>query len=506
MLIRLLILVGYVVAAAVAQRYMLHNPPKIGAAHVHPVARNFHFILALAMPLITPLSVYLWIDYSPLHPAIIVILAVLLPVCLLYIPWMRVMKVPTHPFFILVMSFVVVFSAAPILYWLLLAEGKSALTFSLLPLLFFILAPPAFTLALLYHWAPRMLPLSPAEIRTSHHKAAQLLTGFLTTGPRPAVMIVDRKLETRIQGNPFVGTGPGLLITEPEYAVVRYQGTSVKDVIGPGVIFIERGEIPKYVMDLQGQFRPDKGITAQTRDNIEVLVPCSSIFKLKDSKPPTQPGVPWEYDRNAALQAYLAAEVNPDKRATPLDAHEAHSWTKLPLQEASHHLRHLVKRYSLDELYAIIEPRPGELPRLTIAREVRQHVEQQMANNGIKVYGGGVGNRIIPADPTVVEQRIENWKAHKLHILESNRGKIKAEYVREQGRARSDVLRELLELILQQYNTLQQTSAQARLSFIVLQLLETLDKIAQQPEVKASLSKPTSEILTVLQRRAREED
>ena len=507
--IHALILIGYIVATVAVQRYMLRHPPANESRYVHPVARNLHVILTLGIPLISPLIAYLWIGPSTLHPLVIVTLSMLLPVCLLFLPWMYIKaRVQTHPFFIAPMLVIILLALGGILYQMLIVEGGAGFNFTLLPLAFFMLAPPALLLGVLYYWGPRVLPLDPSQLqRNDYDQAAQLLTGFFSTGPRPAVMAVDGALETRIKGSPFVGTGPGLLITGPEYAVVLYQGPKAKTVIGPGVFFTGNSEVPRYVMDLRGHFRTDKRVLAQTRDNIEVLAPCASVFKIRGSMPPDEPQdlQPWRYDADAALQIYLNAEVNPERKSSPLEAHEILPWTEIPLQEARHHLRHLIKRYSLDELYAITEPLPGELPRLAIAREVKQWLIRQMARIGIEIVTCGVGNRFIPADPKVVAQRIENWKAHQLRTLESNRSKVMEEYVREQSRARSEVLRELLQNILEQFNKFQAAGEAARRSFIALQLLTTLDAIAQQPEVKDSLPPPTREILAALQQRAAQE-
>lgn len=506
-LIRAFIFIGYVVATTILQKRLQRRPPKPSGEYIHPFTRNLQLLLALSVPLFMPLIAYLWIGFTRLNPVAIVILAILAPVGL-FIPWMRRMKVPDHPFFLLFMVLLTGFMVLPLLYQVVLIENGAGLDFTLLPLLFFLLAPPAFMLGLLYHWAPRVLPLDPTKLsQTEYQQATQLLLGFLSTGPRPSMVVVKGKLNTRIRGNPFVGTGPGLLITGPEHAVVLYQGPRANKVVGPGVYFTQASEIPRYVMDLQGHFRSIKGISAHTRDNLEVLVPCSSVFKIQGSEPPDNPQAltPWKYDSEAALRIYLAAEVNPQRKASPLEAHEIHPWTEMPLQEAIHHLQHLIKRYSLDELYAITEPRPGELPRLAIARALKQRLTERMAVIGITVVTCGVGNRITPADPQVVAQRIENWKAHKLHLLENMRGKIKAEYVREQNRARSEVLRELLEIVLEQFKKFQEAGLETRRGFIALQLLETLDAIARQANVQASLPPPTKELLATLQHRAAED-
>lgn len=500
--VRLLVLVGYFVAVVLLQRHLLHHPPEPSKTFVEYFTRCIYIILALAMPLIGPLIAYLWVDFYPLPLVFVVLFAIILPVGLLYLPWLWLMEVPKHRLFILLIALIIVLILMGILLWIFAFNKGNGITWALLPLLFFILVPPAFMLAVLYHWAPEVLPLSPEERRRSHLQATRLLTGFLSTFPRPTIMVEHGELQTRISGNPFTGTGPGLLVTEPHNAVALYQGTIIKDIIGPGVFFTGRSEIPTAVMDLQGQFRVTPGVEAQTRDNIRVRVPCSSIFRLEGSREPSAPGELWQYNKEAAQQAYLASEVNPAKQPTKLEAHRAHNWADLPLQEAAHRIQHVLKRYALDEIYAISDPQPDELPRLTIARDVREHVKTHMAAIGIAVTGGGVGNRIAPTDPKVVQQRSESWKAHKMQTIERDLGLGKAAAILEQNRVRSEVLVELVETLRKQIALLEKAGPQAAKGLIALRLLQTLDDIAQQPEVKAKLTKPTAETLTTLHRRA----
>ncbi len=500
--VRLLVLIGYVMAATLLQRYLLHHPPEPSKTFVHYITRCIYILLALGVPLIGPLIAYFWVDFAPLPLVVVVLLAIVLPVGLLYLPWLWKMQVPKAMIFTVIAAAPILLTLMGILLWIYVANDGRGITWALLPLLYFILVPPAFMLAMLYHWSPEVLPLSQEERRASHLKSTSLITGFLSTFPRPIVVVEHDELQTRIPGNPFTGTGPGLLVTEPHNAVVLYQGTVANRVVGPGVIFTDRSENAVAVMDLRGQFRVTSGVEAQTRDNIRVRVPCSSIFRLQGSTEPTAPGELWKFDREAALQTYLASEVNPAKQPTKLEAHRAQGWADMPLHEAAYKIQHVLKRYPLDQIYAIAEPLPEELPRLAIAKEVREHVKAQMAAVGITVTGGGVGNRIAPIDSTVVQQRLESWKAHKMLTIELNEGQSKAAEISEQSRVRSEALVELTKSLQEQFAKLQDITPEEAKKLIALRLLHTLDDIAQQPEVQVHLPGATTQTLTALQHRA----
>ncbi|HXK42928.1 MAG TPA: SPFH domain-containing protein [Anaerolineae bacterium] len=501
--VRLLVLIVYVVATYLIQRHMLHHPLEPSRTFVDYLTRCIRIVLTLGVPLIGPLIAYFWVDFFPQPLVIVVLLALVLPLALVYLPWLRLMQVPKWTLFAIPVLMFTMITIGGILGWLLLFNEGRGITWALLPLLYFILIPPLFMLGILYYWAPELLPLSPEERQQSRRQAAQLLTGFLSTFPRPVITVEHGELQTRIPGNPFTGTGPGLLVTEPHNAVVLYQGTVAKKVVGPGVIFTGRAEIPRAVIDLQDQFRVNPNIEAQTRDNIRVRVPCSSIFHIRGSTKPTRPGEPWTYDAEAALQAYLAAEVDPAKQSSKLEAHHTINWADMPLNEAAYRVRHVVKRYPLDQLYAVTEPLPGnELPRVHIAREVREHVTAQMAAIGITVTGGGVGNRITPLDPAVVTQRLESWKASTMLKIEQHRGEAEAAEIIEESRVRSQALIELTQSLQQQLSALRGAPPEAARRLIALRLLQTLDDIARQPEVREHLSGTASETLTALQRRA----
>jgi len=500
--VRLLVLIIYAVATILLQRQLLYHPPEPSKTFIKYPARCMRIVLALGAPLIGPLIAYFWVDFSPLPLVIVVLLATVLPLGLLYVPWLWRMNVPKPLLFTVIVAVIVFLALLSILVWVYGSNDGRGITWAVLPMLYFVLIPPAFMLVMLYTWAPAILPLSAAEQQRSHLQATRLITGFLSTFPRPVVVVEHGELQTRVAGNPFVGTGPGLLVTEPHNAVVRYQGTVADRVIGPGVFFTERGENFPAVIDLQGQFRVTPGIEAQTRDNITVRVPCSSIFRIEGAKEPGELGQPWTYNPDAALRAFLATEVNPAKQPSKLEAHRAINWADMPLHEAGYMIQHVLKRYPLDQVYAISEPQPEELPRLTIAKEVREHVIAQMAAIGIQVTAGGVGNRIVPTDPAIVKQRLESWKAQKMQIIELDQGKAKAEVVREQGRVRSEALVELTKNLQEEVKKLQGIKPEEAKKLIALRLLQTLDDIVQQPEIKAQLPVATTETLAALQHRA----
>jgi hypothetical protein len=350
---------------------------------------------------------------------------------------------------------------------------------ALLPIAYFVLAPVLLLGGLFYLWSHRILPFRPEEREARHTDAFRHLLSFFTEFPRPAIFVEEGKLETRIAGNPFLGTGPGLLVTEPHNAVVLRGGSNIQGIVGPGVIFTGRAQVAHDVIELRKQLHVDK-VRAQTRDGIEVNVPISSFFKLRGSQPPVDLGEPWHYHRNAVYLAYFAAEVDPGGK-TPLQAHQADSWEELPLQTAKATVRQLVGQYTLDQLYTSHGKQQQQLTRFVLGNRVRRRVEEEMADKGIEIIGGGVGNRIEPVDEEVVVQRIETWKAKWRRRIEENRGKALAESLEQERRVRSEALHELLTNLRDPAEELEDLDGSTERLVLDLQILDALREISLPP-------------------------
>ncbi len=318
-------------------------------------------------------------------------------------------------------------------------------------------------------------------------EAAQLVAGLFTTFPKASTIVEHGKTKTSIKGNPFLGTGPGLLITEPENAVALRDGSSVKRFVGPGTVFTGRADVPFATLDLRSQFRVTRIETA-TKDGISVRLPCSSIFQVDPGPGTLQLHKPWPYSSKAAYLTLLAgAEVNP---ATGEDKYQATPWRELPLRTATFKLRQVVAQYTLDELFATIKQAPDKLPRHVITGEMRPYVDAEMLKKGIRVTGGSVGAKIAPVDERVVTQRIENWKAHWSRVLTINQGRIDAEYLIQLRRVRSKVLGKMLAEMLKQSQLLANDDQISR-SLVAIYLLDSLEDIARNPGLEPLLPEAT---------------
>jgi hypothetical protein len=362
----------------------------------------------------------------------------------------------------------------------------------LLILLFIIslLTPPVLTILAIFFWAPELFPFPP-DMEGYRKKALAYFTGFFTTYPKPSIVIVKGDPKTRIKGNPFHGSGPGLVITEAHNAAAIKDSAKFRGVFGPGTVVTDANAQVHSVVDLLQQLRAER-VEALTRDGIKVNLPISSIFRINPGERVPALGHKWPYRSSEAYKAVFAAEVNPAGK-TPLDAHQPLPWEDLPLTVAKHYVKQEVARYNLDDLYAMGE----QLPRGAIGGEVKRRVKEEIEPKGIHIDGGGVGNKIIPVDEDVVKQRIEAWKARWISDMMKKNGKIMAQRQKQFGRVRGQMLMELTQGLFEESKKFNDLNPKEARTLVTVRLLETLDHVARSPDVKALL--PESVTMTIEQ-------
>lgn len=488
----LIILLIYVGLFFYLQNYLQKHPLTVSQEYVQPETRAFWLLVYLGGPLLLPLMGVLW--GGILRPSIlgwisILVISVFLPSILFLIFgwWTDAISAAAAlglagPCVLLTLLF------APLL---LLSDASL-----LLILLFMIslLIPPIVMILMIFLLAPDFFPIPP-DTEDYRKKALAYFTGFFTTYPKPSIVVVKGKPQTRIKGNPFHGSGPGLVITEPHNAAAIKDSAKFRGVFGPGTIVTDALEQVHSVVDLRQQLRAER-VEALTRDGIKVNLPIASIFRIDPGDNAPGLGRKWPYRSSAAYKAVFSAEVNPEGK-TPLDAHHTLPWEDLPLTVAKHYVKQVVARYSLDELYALGD----QLPRGAIGGEVKQRVKDEIDPKGIRIDGGGVGNKIIPVDEGVVKQRIEAWKARWISDMMKKSGKTLAQRQQQLSRVRGQVLVELTRGLFEESEKFNSLSADEARTLMTVRLLETLDHIARTPEVKVLLP----ESATLIVERARKQ-
>jgi regulator of protease activity HflC (stomatin/prohibitin superfamily) len=203
--------------------------------------------------------------------------------------------------------------------------------------------------------------------------------------------------------------GPGVLWLDSASAAVTRTPVRIKQILGPGVHFIDSGEFVAGTLDLHIQTQSiglretdnpfeERGenmdneeydevqdrrrtVSALTRDGIEVIPSINISFRVDTGFPKEgEPGSRFGYrtgttkksrqkeaeDKEAIRKAILGEGVNPNITSDPTRRRVA--WNELPASLAVDVWREYVSRFTLDELFKpeqFVPPPPLEIPQPT---------------------------------------------------------------------------------------------------------------------------------------------
>ena len=373
--------------------------------------------------------------------------------------------------------------------------------------------------------APQVIPCPSPNPLLKLKNSLDLIASFFTSFPKSVWTIQDGQMVTRISGNPFFGSGPGWLLTEPENVAILGNGFELTRVAEPGVVVTKDSESPYRIVDLRNQKR-SMNVIAVTRDGIEVNVPIWFSFRINSG--PRRPTLqsPWPIHRRDVYQAVFAEVVDPDGK-TPLDEHLTHPWEDLPLKIAAYKLKQAVGYYSLFQLYEdgstpemqVIHKRVADslglnspddieygLTRTTISRLVLESVRQMLIPHGFFIYDGGVENSIVPLSKELTRQRVEAWKTrwiskvmHWQAEMHTNRNETISEKIGD-----GVALGMVDSLIEDTYHTAQSVDGVGPKDTVVRSLLSGLLDLARIPEVESLLPESVLPTLLRLQREGEE--
>ncbi len=250
--------------------------------------------------------------------------------------------------------------------------------------------------ACIFFYAQFILPTHSLQERL---KIASRLKLHAAGGHGPAIFVKNGRLVERVGETEVIG--PGVVWIDTASAVVTRTFATFKQVLGPGIHFIEGNEKIGSVIGLHAQSqtigpsgldRPyeelkenatederrlhDDMITrcmavrAMTRDGIEVIPTISVSFKI-DAKPagPGERGSRFGFNADAVERAARSEGINPnsiteEKRRVP--------WNQLPGLMAVELWREYLSKFTLNELFEagqkpLPEVRQPQIPRATVA-------------------------------------------------------------------------------------------------------------------------------------------
>lgn len=514
--IRLLALAGYIIGTVLINRRLRTMTFELSGRYPEPEERGLLVIQRVSTVLLWPVLWLLWIGWWDGEVGFIPLVIFMAALTLLsWLPWLRwtgLLGTAETVLYALVGLMPVLGIAV-----LKLMLGASFLAL-LLPALFAVLPPLGAQLVLLT-MGPDLLPFRPEQVRRHRRDIMAWYMGLVLGFFRPTWVVENGEAVMRLNGNQFNGSGPSLVVPEPHTAVVTTTGSMITGVQGPEPFFIS-GEAPFAVLDLREQIRGER-VRARTSNGIELEVPISTIFRIHGSEN-VRLGEPWPYRRGAAYTALFAAEVDPTT-TSPIEGRRARSWDSLPLDLAKAHVRRRIANYHLDDIFPVrpdVDLDKITLPRLAISGEVRREVSDtlervvpeltsemlqslgdEMAAKGVAIVGGSIGNRIVPVDKSVVQQRIEAWRARWMRRAMLRQAEAEAERYRLMEKARQRVLQDVLQKLASEHERLRALGPQKSAALLAVRLLDTLDQIANEAEMEAYTPEASRNAIRLIRQR-----
>jgi hypothetical protein len=312
-------------------------------------------------------------------------------------------------------------------------------------------------------------------------------------------LTAEERLVQRLEGDVFSEflSGPGIILTGCDHAVVISSGPTLTGIRGPGLIFTETYERPKHVVDLRVQLRSFE-VEAWTKDGIAVRVVTFIPFQMGtgNEKPGLGKGFPY---RSSDVYVAVNAEALEVDLSQKTEGARKHEWYDLPQLLGEPIVRDLISRYDLDDLYAPFELYDdfGEHPRARIARELRGRLDEELPRLGIKRIGGGISN-LMPMDDRVIEQRIAAWRADWVQKVMRQRAEGQTARIRTVeaawARAQVDVIMD----IAGRAEQLREKGEPVLTDAILLYFVEVLERQIANSALRSALPRDTSEIVQVL--------
>jgi hypothetical protein len=304
----------------------------------------------------------------------------------------------------------------------------------------------------------------------------------------------EERLVKRTDGDSFGDfmSGPGIVLTGCDHAIVVSSGLRFKGAKGPGVVFTGMSETPKQVIDLRVQLRAFP-VEAWTKDGIGIKVFTFMPFQIGTGKEKPELGKGFPYRTSDVFKAIYAQLIeHEDLTQTPENLKQL-KWYDLPQVVGERTVREIISRYEFDELYAPFESYedPDMEPRAQIAGALREKLESVLPELGLQRIGSGISN-LMPADESVIEQRIEAWKtdwARKI-MLQQAAGQSKRLQVVEKARAEAQI--DLIMTVGRRLEQLRVADEGVRMDTFARYFIEVLEGLASRPALQRFLPRETA--------------
>jgi regulator of protease activity HflC (stomatin/prohibitin superfamily) len=285
--------------------------------------------------------------------------------------------------------------------------------------------------------------------------------------------------------------GPAKLIIQTDSAVVLERYGQITRIEGPGIVFLERFERIREILDLRPQTRSEtpSARIVYTKDGIPVEAEITVRFQLRHG-PPT-PEKPYPVDPDA-LETATKAEAMRYNGVRPLFRF---NWQYRVMGNFGSTLRAIAARMTLDELF---EPADvNKDPRDEISREMLERLRQQCAPLGVTVLDVILGP-FKPVSPQVEQQLRQAWQALQRADIKVEQAYAKAETLLAEQTAYAYAQLEMILAIDRGFQRLVRQNESLPSYFIALHFIEKLRRMATSSSFGMFLPKEAIQTLEFL--------
>lgn len=281
----------------------------------------------------------------------------------------------------------------------------------------------------------------------------------------PYQIVENGQVEERSRGSPLsrIG-GPGLVVIRSGNAVLFERGGKFTRVEEPGIVFTERFEHIREVVDLRLQVKSQK-VHALTKDGIPVDIDAMVFFKIDSGGAAPTSENPHPFSEEAVFKAVYNKGV---------DSGEDLKWDEIIIAITAARLRDIVARYYLDKMY---EPSDQTAdPRSSIKEELLKEVKRAAPSFGVEIEGVNIGTIQVPEEAR--QQLLAAWQAEWQRQIElanaanaQKVARIMAETTKIMAKARAKCIDTIFETIREQAGTV--TDA-----YVALRYIEALERMS----------------------------
>ncbi len=297
----------------------------------------------------------------------------------------------------------------------------------------------------------------------------------------PLVTAAKKKSKGPMLPPSFGLIGAGFLFSHEAAAITR--GNSYQRADGPGLVFLQRGEVISQLFDLRTQSR-SMPVSAMTRDGIPVETKVSVVFQVRRLKEGERRArsiemdtIPYRYDRDAIFDLHYAGTVAGEE--------ERLDWTEQVCPQAATLLISEIGRVTLDELLVSAGSEPKGRIKTKIETELKLQQETeggQVLPRGIEIVGVNIGPLELPED--VLDKRLTSWKVERQNQIDEEKVGAEIDTLQHYYKVRAQATMENVEKLLTSIDAMRRQNDAAYHQAIVSRLVEVLESMMTSKVLK----------------------